>query len=516
MGSLGFWAVSRAEPSRTAVIEDDGTRHLACDVLARVNQQTHALRLHGLQVGGTVAVCLENRLELIELYMAVVQSGAHFLPVPSGAAAPEIAYMLNDSEATVFLFGGGVADAALAGVARMTGPRPACFSIGEVAGAQCWRDAWTSCPTSAPVAPTAGGTLIYTSGTTGAPRAVKRPLSGLSLEDIGRFSAAHLNAVARIRPQSGAVHLVSSPLYHSASLLWCVDHLHVGHAVSLMSKWSAEKMIERIERDRATGSLMVPTHFHRLLSLPAAVRERYDVSSLRHVVHTGAQCPVTIKKRMLDWWGPVIYEVYGATEGGGTCVGPDEWLRRPGTVGRGFGRIQVLRNDGSHCAAGEVGTVFIRHAAQRFEYHRDAAKTAAGSRGDYFTVGDLGYLDQDGYLFLCGRSADVVICGGVNIYPAQVEDVLATHPAVRDVAVFGVPDDEWGEQVQAVVELEPGWCAEQKVIDELQLHCRTQLASLKCPRRIHFAESLPRGENGKLYKEPLRDCYARETDAVVE
>jgi long-chain acyl-CoA synthetase len=475
--------------------------------LCRVNQQTHALRSLGVQQGDAVAACLTTRVETLELYMAALQCGSYFVPIPHGAAASEIRHILVDSAAKVLVFDVEAADRATLG-ASTAGVR--CFSVDEVPAATSWHAFWSSAPQTPPERPVAGETLFYTSGTTGTPRAVRRPTGKLTLEQIGKVAAAHLNAVARIRPRSGACHLVSSPLYHSASLLWCVDHLHLGHTVSLMRKWKAEPMLARIERDRVTGTLAAPIHFHRLLALPPEVRKHYDLSSLQHVIHTGDHCPVSTKKRMLDWWGPVIYEVYGATEGAGTRVGPLEWLRRPGTVGQGYGRIRILREDGSACAAHELGTVFIQLAHEQFEYGNDQRKTDASRRDGYFTAGDIGHLDEEGYLFLCGRSADVIISGGVNIYPAQIELVLATHPAVVDVAVIGVPDEEWGEQAKAIVVVQADRHADLALADELKVHCRRHLAALKCPKTIDFVAELPRGENGKLYKQRLRAAYTRE------
>ncbi len=508
MAGLGFWATAKANPSAVAVIEDDGTTHLAGDILARANQQTHALRGLGLTKGDAIAVCLGNCIELIELYMAVMQSGWYFVPIPCGSSKSEIAHMLRDSGATVLILDAAVADKALA-AARSVDKPVQCFALGSTELAPPWEVISKDAPRTDPDGATAGDTLSYTSGTSGVPRAVRRPLTGAGLARVGKLAAAHLHMVARIRPRSSAVHLVSSPLYHSASLLWCVDHLHLGHRVSLMRKWSPIGMLERIERDGVTGTLMVPTHFHRLLALPRSVRERYDVSSLRHVIHTGAPCPVATKKHMLGWWGPVIYEVYGATEGGGTRVGPNEWLEHPGTVGPSHGRVLVLRDDGSQCRPYEVGLVYLRFGPSRFEYQGDTQKTQATRRGNHFTVGDVGYLDEQGYLFLCGRDSDLIISGGVNIYPAEIEQVLGIHPAVRDVAVFGVPDAEWGEHVKAAVQLEPGIHGNTTLVEELKAYCKSELAGLKCPRTIDFVETLPRGENGKLYKKQLREQYAQ-------
>jgi long-chain acyl-CoA synthetase len=244
------------------------------------------------------------------------------------------------------------------------------------------------------------------------------------------------------------------------------------------------------------------------LLLPEEVRNRYDVSSLRNVLHAAAPCPVEIKRRMLEWWGPVIYEYYGATEGGGALVKPEEWLRHPGTVGRPWegAEIKILDDEGKECPAGQPGTVYMK-LLQDFVYRGDEKKTREGRRGDFFTVGDVGYLNEDGYLFLCDRKIDMIISGGVNIYPAEVEAALFAHPEVGDAAVFGVPDDDWGEQVKAAVEPAPGSSAGPELERELIEFCAERLARYKCPRSIDFVEAMPRDPNGKLYKRKLRDPY---------
>jgi long-chain acyl-CoA synthetase len=254
---------------------------------------------------------------------------------------------------------------------------------------------------------------------------------------------------------------------------------------------------------------MVPTQFHRLLALPDDVKRRYDVSSLRHVIHAAAPCPVDVKRAMLAWWGPVIYEYYAASEGGGTLVTPEEWLRHPGTVGRAWpgSEIRVLDDDGNARPTGEPGTVYMALGTQDFEYHGDRKKTDANRRDGFFTVGDIGYLDDEGYLFLCDRKTDMIISGGVNIYPAEIESVLLSHPKVGDVAVFGIPDPDWGEQVKAVIEPAPGVVPDQALADDILAFCVARIAKYKCPKSVAFVDAMPRDPNGKLYKRKLRDPY---------
>ena len=319
--------------------------------------------------------------------------------------------------------------------------------------------------------------------------------------------AAHLLRFD-IEPGGEGVHLCGSPVYHLAALAYSWFSLHLDHRVVLMEKWAPEPALAAIERHRVTTTHMVPTQFHRLLQLPEEVRERYDVSSLRNVLHAAAPCPIPVKRRMLEWWGPVIYEYYGASEGGGTLVKPEEWLEHPGTVGKAWAGAEVRIHDdeGKLCPPGQEGTVYMKLLAP-FEYGGDRKKTQDARIGDFFTVGDVGYLDEDGYLFLRDRKIDMIISGGVNVYPAEVEAALLEHPSVGDVAVFGIPDDDWGEQVKAVVEPVAGAQAGPELEQALLEHCREQIAHFKCPRSVDFTDAMPRDPNGKLYKRKLRDPY---------
>ena len=272
-----------------------------------------------------------------------------------------------------------------------------------------------------------------------------------------------------------------------------------------------------IERVRVTTAYMVPTQFVRLLRLAPEVRDRYDVSSLKVVVHAAAPCPLEVKKQMLNWWGPVIWETYGGMEGAATIAKPNRWLEKPGTVGRAVQgmKVMILDDEGNEVEPGTVGHVYMQSAGPRFEYRNDPELTASVFRDRAFTIGDVGYLDEDGYLFLCDRAKDMIISGGVNIYPAEVEGVLSAHPAVGDVAVIGVPDSEWGEQVKAIVEPAPGIVTSDELAADLLAHCRGRLAGYKCPRSIDFRDSLPRTEAGKLYKRLLRDEYWAATGRQV-
>jgi long-chain acyl-CoA synthetase len=303
--------------------------------------------------------------------------------------------------------------------------------------------------------------------------------------------------------------VASGPFYHALPIAGVVNALDTGGVVAVMDKWTPEGFLELVERHRVTHATVVPTMFHRLLALPEGVRAQADVSSLQAVNHAGAPCPVDVKRRMIEWWGPIITESYSSTEGAGTSVTSDEWLRRPGTVGRPSPGvvIKILNEDGSECPPGEQGLVYMTPSLWEFEYHHDEEKTRAARRQDMFTVGDIGYLDDGGYLFLCDRQADTIISGGVNIYPAEVEATLLQHPAVRDVAVIGVPNAEWGEEVRAVVELHEPVQGTPDLEGELIGFCGDHIARFKCPRAVDFVDTLERDPNGKLRKGALRARY---------
>jgi long-chain acyl-CoA synthetase len=310
---------------------------------------------------------------------------------------------------------------------------------------------------------------------------------------------------------SSDLHLCTGPLYHAAPLAFSLAApLAFGVGVVLMEKWDAEEALRLIAEHKITHTHMVPTMFHRLISLPEDVRAKYDTSSLRHVLHGAAPCPVPVKQALIEWLGPVVVEYYAATEGVGSFVDSATWLSKPGTVGKPFGEGQVIIGDeeGKELPRDTVGLVYIKAPeATRFQYYKDEEKTKGTFRGEYFTLGDMGYMDADGFLFLTDRTANLIISGGVNIYPAEVDAVLLEHPAVGDAATIGVPNPEWGEEVKAVIELQPGLEPSDELRAELLEFCRGKLSSFKCPRSIDFVDALPRQDNGKIYKRLLRDRY---------
>ncbi len=508
MATYGFWKVAQDDPRHVALITADDEKITAEDLLRESNRVVHALRARGLRRGDTIAVMLTNEPAMLEVYLAATQAGLYITPINSHLAAPEVAYIVGDCDAKAVFASARTVDACAQALDSIDFPRDARFATAPHPSFRPYEALKQGQPGTTPDDRSAGASMTYTSGTTGRPKGVRRPLAPVEPEAVAEPNALFLRLFG-ITPFDSGVHLVVSPLYHTAVLNFCTNHLHLGHTVVLMDKWTPEGTLERIARHRVTTTHMVPTQFRRLLALPDDVRARADVSSLRHVIHSAAPCPIDVKRRMIEWWGNVIYEYYAASEGGGTLAAPQEWLAHPGTVGKAWpiSKIRVVKDDGAECAPREVGTVYMSMGSHKFEYHKDQAKTASTWRGDFFTVGDAGYMDEDGYLYLCDRKHDMIISGGVNIYPAEIESVMVVHPKVRDVAVFGVPDDDWGEHVKAVVELAPGEASGPKLADELLAFCKERLATFKCPRSIDFVDALPRDPNGKLYKRKLRDPY---------
>jgi long-chain acyl-CoA synthetase len=507
---FGFWAMASEQPDQIAVVEPDGSEIPAGRMLARCNQLVHGLQSLGLEHGDVVAAVLPNCAEFYTVYLACLQAGWYFVPINNHSVGPEIAYILGNSETKAFVGHERFAEACVAGADEAGLERDRCFAIGEIAGFRPLTDLIDGFPESQPPRRAAGMVMNYTSGTTGRPKGIRRSLAGISPEDAG-LGFGGILMLFGINPRDDNVHLVGSPLYHTAVLVFSGAALSFGHTVVLMDKWTAEGMLERIQKHRVTHSHLVPTQFRRMLVLPEEHRRSYDLSSMRHMIHAAAPCPVEVKRRMIEWWGPVVDEYYAASEGGGTIVTSAEWLTKPGTVGKKWpiSEVAIFDDEENILGPNEIGTVYMSMGALNFEYHKDPEKTAANRIDNYFTVGDLGYLDEDGYLFLCDRKIDMIIWGGTNIYPAEIEGELVSHPKVIDAAVFGIPDEEWGEQIKAVIEpvedVEPAPGPELEA--ELMAFCTERLAKFKVPKTIEFVVELPRDPNGKLVKRKLRDPY---------
>jgi long-chain acyl-CoA synthetase len=505
----GFWSYAQQDPDYIAIVDPDGTEFTSGEVLARANQVVHALRALGLQQGDTVAAILPNGRHPMHLYLAALQAGWYYVPINYRLSPPEVAYILQDSEAKAFVSHERFADLASAAAEAAGIPPAARLAHGEVPGFRSFDEVVDSQPTTMPDDRAAGAAMHYTSGTTGKPKGVKRALSGID-PDTSAELFTFLLSLFGITHGGGNVHLCTSPNYHTAVTTFAGNAMHAQHTVVFMDRWDPEEALRLIERYGCTHTHMVPTQFIRMLQLPEETRNRYDVSSMKWAIHAAAPCPVETKRKMLEWWGPVIWEYYAATEGGGTLAPPDEWIKYPGTVGRAWptSELKITDDDGNVQPTGTPGTVWMRMGAATFEYKGDKEKTSKSQDSEgYFTVGDVGYFNEDGYLFLCDRKSDMIIAGGVNIYPAEIEGVIHEHPDVADVAVFGVPDDDMGEQIKAVVEPMEGIAADEELRASILTHIQGKLGKYKWPRTIDFMDELPREPTGKLLKRKLRDPY---------
>jgi long-chain acyl-CoA synthetase len=512
MSSPGLWSIAREQPTLTAVVGPDGESLDYAGLARRADRYGRGLQALGLRPGDTLAMMLPNGVDLVAVYFAATAIGLYVVPVNWHLVGAEVAYLLADSEAKVFIAHqrfDTVAVDAVELVEPGTGPAAdARFAVGEVAGFRPLAELGADQPPGPPADRTLGAPMVYTSGTTGRPKGVRRPLTGADpelLPPAGRW----FFGIFGLAPFDDHVHLCCSPLYHTAVLNVATLAIQHGHPTVLMDRFDAEEMLRLIDRYKVTYSHMVPTQFSRLLALPEEVRDRYDLSSLRNMIHGAAPCPAEVKRQMLTWWGPVVTEYYAATEGGGTTITASEWLERPGSVGTPWpgSVVKILDDDGNDVPVGTPGLVYLRMGTSNFEYHGDKEKTRAARVGDLFTLGDIGYLDEAGYLYLCDRKSDMIITGGVNVYPAEIEGELSSHPAVADVAVFGIPHQEWGEEIKAVVQPAEGVKPSDELATELIEFARRRLAGFKVPRTVDFVDQLPRDPNGKLYKRRLRDPY---------
>ncbi|WP_406318378.1 acyl-CoA synthetase [Streptosporangium sp. NBC_01639] len=516
MGTLGFWRLAQADPDWIAAVDPDGTEHRAGDLLARANRLVHGLRELGLKPGDGLCGLVPNGSDGLVLYLAALQAGWYYTPINWHLTGPEIGYIVADSEARAFFVDERHAREGLRGATESGIAPDRVFAFGQVEGVRPVSELTAGRPATAPADRTAGAAMHYTSGTTGKPKGVRRPLSGMDPDDGAELMTVLLSLFG-MTPGEENVHLVTSPNYHTAVTQFGGTALHMGHTLVYMDRWDAEETLRLCERYRVTNSHMVPTHFKRLLALPDEVKGRYDLSSLRWMIHAAAPCPVPVKWAMFEWWGDCIYEYYAATEGGGTIATPEGWKKHPGTVGTAWPISELLIVDENlqPVPTGTPGTIYMKMMGVRFEYKGDRAKTEAGRLQDHFTVGDIGYLDEDGFLFLCDRKADMIISGGTNIYPAEIENELMVHPKIADVAVFGIPDEEWGEQIKAVVEPATGVAPSPELAAELIESLKGRLSKMKWPRSIDFIEEMPREPNGKLLKRKLRDPYWEGRDRAI-
>ena len=504
---LGVWWIAEDHPDAPAIVASPSGPLTYGELTGRAHRIVHTLRARGLSDGDGVAVLLGNGVEIIECYLACLEAGWAFTPLNGYLTSAEIATILEHSGARALVVGSGSA-AGYTGVAAETVARlgVVALGVGGVPGLEELDHAVAGFPTTLPEHRRAGALFPYTSGTTGKPKGIKRAAAAAD-PSVAANDAAVFGRAFDFRPFDGP-HLVTTGMYHGGSLAYYSGALQVGQPLVIHEKFDPERTLADIERFAVRTAYMVPTQFHRLLRLPAEVRAKYDVSSLHSVVHSAAPCPQDVKQQMMDWWGPVIWETYGGMEGPATIAKPKWWIKKPGTVGRAIRGVtlSILDPAGEALAPGEIGSIYIENGIG-FEYHGDEAGTTSAFKGSRFTLGDVGYLDEDGYLFIKDREKDMIITGGVNVYPAEVEALLLGHPAVHDVAVIGIPDADWGEQIKAVVQLKAGLEPTAELGDAILAYCKEHLAAYKCPRTVDFRDDLPRTEAGKLYKRRIRDEY---------
>lgn len=507
-GALGFWQIAERQPSRIAITESNGGCSTFGELRDRVDRLSHALRGCGAKTGDAVAVLLPNSSDWLASALAISQIGAYLVPLNWHLTAEELAYLLSNSMSRVLIADHRFASTASQAARQAALPEQGRLAVaGDIPGfrdLQSLLDAQPDAPLGDRLA---GSTMFYSSGTTGRPKGIRRPLTGLPPEGALARTLPLYSGMFGLSAGNGA-HLVCTPLYHAAPGSRAIQMLHLGHRLVLLEKWDSERVLALIESERIDSVQLVPILFHRLLQLPQAIRQRYDLSSLRTVIHAAAPCPPETKRRMIEWLGPVLHEYYACSEGGGTYVGSDDWLRRPGTVGRRypFSKLAILDEGGAELPAGEPGLIYMNDGFD-FEYFNDPQKTRSVKRGDLFTAGDYGYLDEEGWLYLCDRRSDLILSGGVNIYPAEIEAVLMQHPSVSDAVVVGLPDPEWGQSVCALVQpREPAPShALEALRAELMAYCGQHLASFKRPRHLLLAH-VPRTDAGKVGRAAVRQA----------
>ncbi len=515
----GVWG--ERQPDRPAVVMGRSREVVTyAELDARSNRLAHLLRAAGMRRGDHIAVFMENHPRYMEVVWAGLRSGLYVTAVNSFLTAPEAAYIIDDCEARVLITSRAKAEVAEALLDQT--PRLECRLMVDdaIRDHDPYEDAVGAYPETVIDDESAGATMLYSSGTTGRPRGVLRDLPKVTpwLADAAPRAPESSDA-AQARPRAAGgnrygfrndmVYLSPAPLYHAAPLAFVGMTHRLGGTAVVMEKFDPVQALQLIERERVTHSQWVPTMFSRMLKLPPEDRAHFDLSSHEVAIHAAAPCPVPVKHEMMEWWGPILFEYYAGTEGiGGTNIGPEEWLEHPGSVGLApEDTVFILDEDAVEVPRGQVGTIYFKSAAS-FEYKGDPEKTQEMRLpGGLATLGDVGYVDEDGYLFLTDRKTYMIISGGVNIYPREIEDALITHPKVADVAVFGIPNEDFGEEVKAAVQLMPGLEGSAELERELLDFCRERIARFKCPRSVDFEAELPRLPTGKLYKRLLRDPY---------
>ncbi len=507
--------IAATDPDRVAVVMAEMNERLSYGELHdRATRLANLFFSLGLEPGDHVAMCAENQIRFLELAWGAHYAGLIYTFASTRLTAEELAYIVDDCGARVYI--GTAATASVsADIVEATPGVEARFLVGGSDDHHRNYEAALDDASDEPlVDPVAGIDMLYSSGTTGRPKGVAIRPPGTPLDTPTSVTTL---AQMLLGYDEDTRYLSPAPMYHAAPLRFSMSVQQSGGSMVMMRRFDPERTLALIEEHRITHTQMVPTMFLRLLKLPREVRDRYDVSSMEMIVHAAAPCPVEAKRQMIEWFGPVVHEYYAGTEGNGfVYCNSEDWLAHPGTVGRSIlGPVHILGPDGEAVPTGETGTIYFESSSP-FEYHNDPEKTAASRSAEgWSTLGDIGRLDEDGFLYLTDRQAYMIITGGVNVYPQEAENLLSMHPAVADVAVFGVPDDEFGEAVKAVVQPAEGVQPGPELAAELIAHCREHLADIKCPRTVDFRDDLPRHPTGKLYKRLLRDEYWAAEDRSI-
>jgi len=500
---------ANATPEKTAVMMSDGSASVSFAQLEETaNRAAHLFRSHGLKAGDKVAFLLPNCVDVFTFGWGAQRAGLLFVPIPTKSTIDEAAYLMTDSGAALLL-------TSLQCPAMQTGGFEGALGasikyILEVSPSQSWTH-WETALSDFPATPiadeTSGQAMLYSSGTTGRPKGITPKYGvGAPLEEPDLLCQLMSQA---FNVSDQAVFLSPAPLYHAAPLRWTMCAQALGAKTIVMPRFDPVETLAVIEREAVTDAQFVPTHFVRMLKMPEADRQKYDVSSLKMAVHAAAPCPIEIKQQMFEWWGDVIYEYYAGSEGVGmTLATPEGWKSHPGTVGIAIlGTPHICDEDGNPLLTGEIGQIYFESEIE-FNYHNDNEKTkSVYNKHGWGSFGDVGYLDEDNFLYLTDRKSFMIISGGVNIYPQEIENLLITHPDVSDVAVIGAPDPDLGEKVVAIIEPANLTQDKDKLAAELNTYCRTKLSSIKLPKQIDFVDELPRTETGKMMKRLLRDEY---------
>jgi long-chain acyl-CoA synthetase len=471
------------------------------------NQGARLFRALGLKAGDHIALLMENRLAFMEICWAAQRSGLYYTAISRYLTRDEIAYVVKDCGAKLVIISPKCAEQ-IKGLITGADDEPLFFMVDEpLAGFRSWDKEAAAQPATPIPDEVAGYDMLYSSGTTGRPKGIKKQFENNPIDAPNAF--LRILCADMCGMNDASIYLSPAPLYHAAPLRFNMMAIVLGGTSIIMESFDAEQFLKLVEAHKVTQSQLVPTMFVRMLKLPDEVQQRYDVSSLRGAIHAAAPCPVDVKAKMIEWWGPILIEYYAGSEGNGVTVcTSQQWLEHRGSVGRSVvGKVKILDENDQEVPACEIGAVYFADAPA-FIYHNDPEKTkrAHNAKG-WSTLGDVGYLDKDGFLYLTDRKSYMIISGGVNIYPQETEDVLITHPGVADVAVFGVPNEEMGEEVKAVVQPHDMARAGKELESELMLFCRNHLSPIKCPKSIDFETELPRTPTGKLVKRHLRDRY---------